>query len=109
MAGWITTGDPGVDVGPYRAWRFGPTYRDPVFAAALGRETYSDYYRLRYPYDANMAGRPRRLSPLHGRLQEAGTVFGTKAGWERPDHLEPGRPWRRAGRDQAAWGWTQPL
>ena len=108
MAGWITTGDPGVDVGPYRAWRFGPTYRDPVFAAALGRETYSDYYRLRYPYDADLAGRPRRLSPLHGRLQEAGAVFGTKAGWERPDHLEPGRPWRRAGRDQAAWGWTQP-
>ncbi|HEY8846855.1 MAG TPA: FAD-dependent oxidoreductase, partial [Candidatus Limnocylindrales bacterium] len=108
MAGWITTGDPGVDVGPYRAWRFGPTYRDPVFAAALGRETYSDYYRLRYPYDADLAGRPRRLSPLHGRLQEAGAVFGTKAGWERPDHLEPGRPSRRAGRDQAAWGWTQP-
>ncbi|HEY8988304.1 MAG TPA: FAD-dependent oxidoreductase, partial [Candidatus Limnocylindrales bacterium] len=108
MAGWITTGDPGVDVGPYRAWRFGPTYRDPVFAAALGRETYSDYYRLRYPYDADLAGRPRRLSPLHGRLQEAGAVFGTKAGWERPDHLEPGRPWRRAGRDQAAWGWTRP-
>ena len=108
MAGWITAGDPGVDVGPYRAWRFGPTYRDPLFAAALGRETYSDYYRLRYPYDADLAGRPRRLSPLHGRLQEAGAVFGTKAGWERPDHLEPGRPWRRAGRDQAAWGWAQP-
>src|SRR5262245_16740870 len=33
LAGWITAGDPGVDVGPYRAWRFGPTYRDPEFAA----------------------------------------------------------------------------
>ena len=41
MAGWITTGDPGVDVGPYRAWRFADTYRDPVFAAGLARETYS--------------------------------------------------------------------
>ena len=40
--------------------------------------------------------------PLHGRLQEAGAVFGTKAGWERADYHEPGRPWRRAGRDQAA-------
>ena len=29
MAGWITAGDPGVDIGPYRAWRFGDTYRDP--------------------------------------------------------------------------------
>ena len=108
MAGWITAGDPGVDVGPYRAWRFGDVYRDPGFAAGLARETYSDYYRLRYPYDADLAGRPRRLSALHGRLQEAGAVFGTKAGWERADYHDPGRPWRRAGRDQAGYGWTRP-
>jgi 4-methylaminobutanoate oxidase (formaldehyde-forming) len=108
MAGWITAGDPGVDVGPYRAWRFVDTYRDPTFAASLGRETYSDYYRLRYPHDADLAGRPRRLSPLHGRLQDAGAVFGTKAGWERADHHEPGRSWRRSGRDQAAYGWSTP-
>ncbi len=92
MAGWITTGDPGVDIGPYRAWRFSDTYRDPGFAAGLARETYSDYYRLRYPFDADVAGRPRRLSALHGRLQEAGAVFGTKAGWERADYHDPGRP-----------------
>jgi 4-methylaminobutanoate oxidase (formaldehyde-forming) len=108
MAGWITTGDPGVDVGPFRAWRFSDVYRDPTFAAGLARETYSDYYRLRYPYDADLAGRPRRLSPLHGRLQDRGAVFGTKAGWERADLHDPGRPWRRAGRDQASYGWTRP-
>jgi glycine cleavage system aminomethyltransferase T/glycine/D-amino acid oxidase-like deaminating enzyme len=108
MAGWITAGDPGVDVGPYRAWRFAETYRDPGYAADLARETYTDYYRLRYPLDADLAGRPRRLSALHGRLQEAGAVFGTKAGWERADHLEPDRPWRRSGRDQAGFGWTRP-
>ena len=108
LAGWITAGDPGVDIGPYRAWRFADTYRDPGFAAGLAREAYSDYYRLRYPHDADLAGRPRRLSALHGRLQEAGAVYGTKAGWERVDHLEPGRPWRRSGRDQAAYGWARP-
>jgi 4-methylaminobutanoate oxidase (formaldehyde-forming) len=108
LAGWITAGDPGVDIGPYRAWRFGEVYRDPGFAAGLGRETYSDYYRLRYPYDADLAGRPRRLSALHGRLQEAGAVFGTKHGWERADYHEPGGSWRRAGRDQAEYGWARP-
>ena len=92
LAGWITAGDPGVDIGPYRAWRFGDVYRDPEFAAGLGRETYSDYYRLRYPFDADLAGRPRRLSALHGRLQEAGAVFGTKAGWERADYHRAGPP-----------------
>lgn len=108
LAGWITASDPGLDIGPYRASRFGATYRDPVFVAGLARETYSDYYRLRYPFDSDLAGRPRRLSALHGRLQEAGAVFGTKAGWERADVHLPGTPWRRAGRDQAAWGWTEP-
>ena len=108
LAGWITSGDPGVDVVPYRAWRFSDTYRDPAWSAALARETYADYYRLRYPYDADEAGRPRRLSPIHGRLQEAGATFGTKAGWERPDFVEPGGPWRRAGRDQRGYGWGRP-
>jgi glycine cleavage system aminomethyltransferase T/glycine/D-amino acid oxidase-like deaminating enzyme len=108
MAGWIAANDPGVDIGPYRAWRFADVYRDPGFAAGLGRETYADYYRLRYPYDADVAGRPRRLSALYGRLQDLGAVFGTKAGWERADHHEPGRQWRRSGRDQAAYGWSEP-
>jgi glycine cleavage system aminomethyltransferase T/glycine/D-amino acid oxidase-like deaminating enzyme len=108
IAGWITADEPDVDIGPYRAGRFADVYRDPGFTAGLAREAYGDYYRLRYPYDADVAGRPKRLSPLHGRLQEAGAVFGTKAGWERADHHEPGRPWRRAGRDQIAWGWTVP-
>lgn len=108
LAGWITTGDPGVDIAPYRAWRFAETYRDPSYAAACARETYADYYRLRWPFDADEAGRPRRLSALHGRLQEAGATFGTKAGWERADHLDPGRSWRRAGRDQRTWGHGQP-
>jgi glycine cleavage system aminomethyltransferase T/glycine/D-amino acid oxidase-like deaminating enzyme len=108
LAGWITAGDPGMDIVPYRAWRFADSYRDPTWSAELARETYADYYRLRFPHDADVAGRPRRLSPVHGRLQEAGAVFGSKAGWERPDVFEPGRPWRRAGRDQRAYGWGSP-
>lgn len=108
MAEWMTAGDPDLDVHPYRAWRFGDTYRDPAFAAAGGREAYRYYYLLRYPYDADEEGRPRRLSAVHTRLQDAGAVFGTKHGWERVDVFEPGRPWRRAGADQKAYGWTKP-
>jgi 4-methylaminobutanoate oxidase (formaldehyde-forming) len=108
LAGWITAGDPGIDITGYRAWRFADTYRDPVWSAALARETYSDYYRLRFPYDADEAGRPRRLSALHGRLQETGAVFGTKAGWERADLHNPGAAWRRAGRQPRDAGWRRP-
>jgi Glycine cleavage system T protein (aminomethyltransferase) len=108
VAGWITAGDPGVDFAPYRAWRFANIYRDREFAAALARETYSDYYRLRFPYDADVAGRPRRLSALHSRLEAAGAVFGTKAGWERADLHRPGETWTRTGRLPRERGWARP-
>jgi 4-methylaminobutanoate oxidase (formaldehyde-forming) len=108
MAAWITTGEPDVDTFAYRAWRFADTYRDPAFAAGLAREAYSYYYFLRYPADQDEAGRPRRLSAVYSRLQDAGAVFGTKAGWERVEYMRPGEPWRRAGPDQRAWGWEKP-
>lgn len=108
VAAWITTGDPGVDIAPYRAWRFADTYRDPEFAAALARETYADYYRLRFPYDSEVAGRPRRLSPLHRQLEAAGAVLGTKAGWERADLHRPGQPWTRNARLPRERGWARP-
>jgi 4-methylaminobutanoate oxidase (formaldehyde-forming) len=108
VARWITANDPGVDVAPYRAWRFAETYGDPEFAAALARETYADYYRLRFPYDADIAGRPRRRSALHKRLEQAGAVFGTKAGWERADLHRPGQTWTRNGRMPREQGWARP-
>ena len=108
LAELVTEGAAEVDVQPYRPWRFGGPYRDPDFAAAGAREVYKYYYRQRYPYDVSEAGRPHRLSALHGRLQEGGAVFGTKNGWERADWFEPGEPARRAGEEQRAFGWTRP-
>jgi 4-methylaminobutanoate oxidase (formaldehyde-forming) len=104
----MTAGAPELDMAGYQAWRFGAAYRDTAFAAAAAREVYRYYYRLRYPLDVDEWGRPKRLSPLHGRLQEQGAVFGTKSGWERADYLRPGRPWRRAGADQRRFGFTRP-
>jgi glycine cleavage system aminomethyltransferase T/glycine/D-amino acid oxidase-like deaminating enzyme len=108
LAQWMTEGETELDTHGYRAWRFGAAHRDPRQVEAGGREVYRYYYRLRYPLDTDEWGRPQRTSPLHGRLQELGAVFGVKNGWERPDYLEPGRPWRRAGADQRAFGWAPP-
>jgi glycine cleavage system T protein len=104
----ITSGESELDVQGYRPWRFGGPYRDPGFTTAAAREVYRYYYRLRYPLDTDEWGRPHRLSPLHGRLQELGAVFGTKNGWERADYFRPGQAWRRAGADQREFGWTAP-
>lgn len=108
LAEWITTGETELDLFAYRAWRFGPVHRDPRYAAELAREAYRYYYYLRYPYDSDEWGRPRRTSAFHTRMQDLGAVFGVKNGWERVEHYEPGRPWRRAGADQRRFGWTRP-
>ncbi len=108
LAEWMTAGEPELDLGAYRAWRFGPAYHDPWFSTAAAREAYRYYYRLRYPYDTDEWARGLRASPLQGRLQELGAVFGTKNGWERADHFEPGEGWRRSGADQRRFGWARP-
>ncbi len=108
LAEWIIDGEPQLDVGAYRAWRFGRAYLDPWFATARAREAYRYYYRLRYPFDTDEWGRGLRESPLHVRLQDLGAVFGTKNGWERADHFEPGQPFRRSGADQRRFGWSKP-
>ena len=108
LAEWVTGGETELDLHPYRCWRFGPVHRDHRYAADLAREAYRYYYYLRYPFDADEWGRPRRTSALHTRMQDRGAVFGAKHGWERVDYYEPSRPWRRAGADQRRFGWTRP-
>ncbi len=108
VAELVTAGEAELDLYPYRPWRFGPVHRDHRYVAELAREAYRYYYYLRYPYDSDEWGRPRRTSALHERLQDGGAVFGAKHGWERAEYFEPGRPWRRAGADQRKFGWTKP-
>jgi 4-methylaminobutanoate oxidase (formaldehyde-forming) len=108
IAEWMTTGETELDTHGMRAWRFGAAYHPPAQVEASGREVYRYYYRLRYPMDADLWGRPNRLSPLHVRLQDLGAVFAAKNGWERADHFRPGMAWRRAGEDQRAYGWSRP-
>jgi glycine cleavage system aminomethyltransferase T/glycine/D-amino acid oxidase-like deaminating enzyme len=108
IAELVTGGEPELDLYAYRPWRFGPVHRDARYVAELARESYKYYYLLRYPFDAEEWGRPKRTSAMHSRLQDLGAVFGVKHGWERPDYFEPGRPWRRAGPDQRAFGFTRP-
>ena len=108
VAELVTGGESELDLQSYRPWRFGAVHRDPVYASANAREAYRYYYRLRYPLDSDVLGRPRRTSALHERMQDAGAVFATKNGWERADYCEPGQPWRRAGEEQRAFGWAEP-
>ncbi len=110
LAEWIIEGEPSLDLASFHGWRFGRNYADPAYAAERTREGVKYYYYLRFPNDENEWARPRRISPVHGRLQELGAVFGEKNGWERVNYLQPGQAWRRAGADQRdpAWQWGRP-
>jgi sarcosine dehydrogenase len=108
VAEWLVEGEAPYDVGEMNVRRFGPVYEDRAFAAERARESYRYYYMLRYPHDENRSMRERRLSPLDGRGLALGGVFGEKNGWERVNYYDPGRPGRRAGADQHAWGWGRP-
>lgn len=110
LAEWIIEGEPSLDLFSFHGWRFARSYADPFYAAERTREGVKYYYALRFPHDENEWARPRRVSPIHGRLQELGAVFGEKNGWERVNYFQPGRSWRRAGADQRQpdWQWGPP-
>ena len=109
MAEWIIDGQTEWDLYAYRAWRFSRNYHDPFYAAERARECYKYYYYTHYPHDESTVCRPRRISPLHQRMQDLGAVFGTKNGWERVNYFNPGHSWRLAGEDQREWGgWDKP-
>ena len=52
-------------------------------------EHYAHHYKMRYPGQEHEAARQLRLSPLYGRLKDAGAVYGSKNGWERPLWFAP--------------------
>ncbi|MBI4770070.1 MAG: FAD-dependent oxidoreductase [Chloroflexi bacterium] len=108
LASWLESGEPPYDVTELNVRRFGPLYEDMHVATERARESYRYYYFLRYPHDENESVRPRRLSPLHARLEALGAVFGEKNGWERALFFQPGQPSRRFGCEQQAWGWGRP-
>ncbi len=108
VAEWIVEGSPTIDTFELNAQRFGPIYTDRRYTTERARESYRYYYLLRYPEDENELCRPRRRSLVEERLQALGVVWGEKNGWERPNYFDPGKPWRRAGADQHAWGWGRP-
>ena len=85
MANWILDGDPGMDLWSLDSRRFGPLHAQGRYLEARAIEAYGAYYKIHWPGEEARAGRGLRLSPLHHRLQDAGAVFGSKFGWERPN------------------------
>jgi dimethylglycine dehydrogenase len=82
LAAWITDGDPGFDVWAMDVARFGD-WATPAYTAAKVVESYGRRFRIAYPNEELPAGRPLLTSPVHGRLDAAGAVWGASYGLEQ--------------------------
>jgi glycine cleavage system aminomethyltransferase T/glycine/D-amino acid oxidase-like deaminating enzyme len=89
VAEWIVDGTPSLDVWHMDSRRFGAAYRSQAYTLERTKEIYETYYDVKYPGHERSAGRPLRVSPAYGRLQELGATFGEKSGWERANWFDP--------------------
>jgi 4-methylaminobutanoate oxidase (formaldehyde-forming) len=89
MANWIVDGDPGMDLWQFDVRRFGPPQAVARWLEERAIEAYGAYYKIHFPAEEMHSARGQRQSPVHGRLDRAGAVFGQKFGWERPNWFAP--------------------
>jgi len=89
MANWIVDGDPGMDLWPFDVRRFGTPHSIKRFMYERAVESYSRYYHIAWPAREADFARDVRRSPLHATLKNAGAVYGSKFGWERPNWFAP--------------------
>ncbi|XP_066953754.1 sarcosine dehydrogenase, mitochondrial-like isoform X1 [Macrobrachium rosenbergii] len=84
-AKWVAHGRPDVDMFGYDIRRFHTSLNsDRDWVLARSHESYAKNYSIVFPHDEPLAGRNKRLSPLHEILEEQGCVFQERHGWERP-------------------------
>ncbi len=89
LADWVIDGHPPRDlwaVDIRRTFRF---ESEPAFLQARISESLGLLYAMHWPFRQYESARGILKSPLHGRLDQARAVFGSTAGWERPNWFAP--------------------
>ena len=89
LAEWAMRGEAPLDLWAVDILRFSNLHRDRQWVLDRTLEAYGKHYTVGFPHEEYTSARPRITSPLYARLQEAGAVFGSKLGWERPNWFAP--------------------
>lgn len=82
LAEWVIEGETEWDMWSCDPRRF-TAFCDRDYCVAKGIEVYGHEYAIHFPHHAWPAGRDKKRSPLHDRLEEQGAQFGPYNGWER--------------------------
>jgi glycine cleavage system T protein len=85
LADWIVDGQPPMDLWQVDLRRTFPFESDPGFLRERIPESLGLLYAMHWPFRQYESARGVFTSPLHDRLVDAGAVFGSVAGWERPN------------------------
>ncbi|RWK55930.1 FAD-dependent oxidoreductase [Mesorhizobium sp.] len=89
MADWMSTGIPANDYWEMDVRRAMPFQRNRKYLYERTTEAVGNLWNLHWPHKSPKTARNVRVSPLHGRLAEAGANFGEVAGWERVQWFGP--------------------
>jgi dimethylglycine dehydrogenase len=81
LSQWMVAGDPGADVWAMDVARYGD-WATLAYTNAKVRENYSRRFRIRFPNEELVAGRPLRTTPVYEPLKAAHAVFGDYCGLE---------------------------
>jgi 4-methylaminobutanoate oxidase (formaldehyde-forming) len=89
LAEWIVDGEASSDLTSVDIRRFARFHGNSTWLRDRVGEVLGLHYEIPWPDREMRTARPFRRSPLHHVLDEAGARFGSKMGWERPNHFAP--------------------
>lgn len=81
---WITEGAPHRDLSSCDVLRFGD-WAIGNYTKLRAHDAYATRYKMHFPNEEVLAGRPVRVTPMHERYKEMRAHFGFADGWERPN------------------------
>ncbi|MBD3665696.1 FAD-dependent oxidoreductase [Sulfitobacter sp. TSTF-M16] len=82
LSEWIMHGETELDMWAVDPRRY-TDYADHDYCLSKALETYGHEYAMHFPHHEWPAGRDKKLSPIHNKLQALGAQFGAYNGWER--------------------------
>ena len=82
-ADWIVTGETRYDMFAWDMARFGD-WADKKFTKARVGDQYANRFKIHFPNEERVAGRPVRVRSSYEMQKDLGAVFGLNFGWEHP-------------------------
>ncbi|MDH5797618.1 MAG: FAD-dependent oxidoreductase, partial [Paracoccaceae bacterium] len=82
-AEWIIEGEPSLDMFGWDLARYG-SWAGKAFTKARVQDQYANRFKIHFPNEERMAGRPVRVRPAYEFQKSIGGVFGLNYGWEHP-------------------------